>query len=149
MRAVCGEDSKSPWTEALALRTECSLYETGYVFTFDDGASYTPEYKDIDVPVCFVSYHEKHGSSGYFSGYPVLKYSDGRFATYSRSGNYAVEIDAGSSSSFGGYLVMPKIDGNLDTMQLTFYMRPTYYSVNGGGMMGINKARDGRYDRPL
>ena len=144
MRAVCGEDSKSPWTEALALRTECSLYETGYVFTFDDGASYTPEYKDIDVPVCFVSYHEKHGSSGYFSGYPVLKYSDGRFATYSRSGDYAVEIDAGSSSSFGGYLVMPKIDGNLDTMQLTFYMRPTYYSVNGGGMMGISKARDGR-----
>lgn len=139
VRAKCSADSYGLWSNAVALKTACALFEVGDVFSFEDGEYVPDNNSSIKVPECFVSGHS-NASASYNSYWPKVQKSTATYI-YSRSGETSVYFNGAANNYFGGYIVVPEIRGDIDTMQLTFYMRPIYhYVMSSTGEIQYNKS---------
>ncbi|MCQ2342610.1 MAG: choice-of-anchor J domain-containing protein [Paludibacteraceae bacterium] len=150
VRAVCGDGLYSQWSKVTSFSTSC-LVAMGVKYDFDDPSSryvhHTDEEEDwysydmIETPVymenCWGALGEMvedyyYGTIGY---YPfVIENASSSYGTvynYAHSGSGALALDYSTSSSDAPQVaVMPAVDGDLDTMKLTFWARPGYETVS-------------------
>ena len=134
VRQNCSATSGSQWSEPLMFATPCGEYytgENGFTFDFDDAQEHTSlsEPTDLIQPDCFIIGHQKEGITDAADYISVKKNPSVELlgmvlptGTSARSGEYSLGIDA-SAEAFGGYIALPPFHGNLDTMQVTFWMR--------------------------
>ena len=146
VQAVCSDENSSIWSDALSFTTVCAPHAIDTVFNFDsEEGYYLPPYSNpssgtnttYKVPNCFKNLHAKgleykystSSSSNYVPLYPYLIKNTSSVVT-SRSGDYALRFAYTGSASYktdstnsGGMIVLPLVEGNMEELQISFWMR--------------------------
>ena len=139
IQADCGDGNISHWSEPYFFTTPCNPKPLGTIFSFEENEGYyLPNYDDGQpntsrrIPDCFVTGHANAIEIPYIMdntlAYPH-SYRSG-IKQLARTGDYALTFYYNSEEKIGGYAAMPLVDGNLDELQVTFWMRP-FGSVKG------------------
>ena len=147
IRSVCSEADKSMWTEPIEFVTLCDPMPAEHLFDFDDETEhFLPIYEDGTAasttymrPNCFVVTHDTMPfTSTYAAAHPYL-IKNTSTSRYSRSGDYALFMNRTNKTTHpGGTIAMPAVDGNLEKMQLTFWMRAVYETISTSKMNVTN-----------
>lgn len=136
VRATCASDgSKTSWSEKLEFTTPCDPIPVGTVYDFE-GVEHVEEIGCL-----------AHGYTKYAVNctpsiyrdciYPLDIATSTSSSVIAFSGNNAIYTNKSQyGSSDGYYLALPHIEGSLDNVQLTFWMRPIPHRADG--TMGVN-----------
>lgn len=133
VRAVCGEMKYSDWSEPMFVRSECEAQPANTVMTFDGADDFYYGLEDKHkIPICFVSGNESLGelTASNFENFP-RRVENSTSNRYSRSGDCALALITKMKNETGGYMAFPEIEGKLDTMQITFWMRSGFSNQDG------------------
>lgn len=144
VRSKCGE-SYSGWSDLTSFVTYCSLYPSGHKFTFEGIETYLPSNINAfpATPLCFVAGHDNNDAISSYDNTAFFQYVKGKENAHA-PGIGALKLDAVNSSKFGAYLALPRIDADLDTMMVSFWMRPVYeYSSSST----VSQVPDGNANR--
>lgn len=132
VRADCGENNYSDWSERLFFRTECEAVVADKEFGFEEiDGWYAVSDENHKIPACFISGNPNKGVSA--DNIPYMRKNDS-YQHVSRTGDYALYLLSSMKNNEGGYIAFPRIEGILDTMQITFWMRKGNNDPNTGTM---------------
>ena len=113
VRAVCAEGGdNTTWSEPVKFKTPCNPIPVGTLYDFDD---------ETTMPQCI--------TIGNTEGYAVnsISLKTNSSTIVARNGERAAFISSTYGSSNGSYIALPHIEGSLDNVQLTFWVRPVYH----------------------
>ena len=144
VQAVCSDENSSIWSDALSFTTVCAPHAIDTVFNFDsEEGYYLPPYSNsgtnttYKVPNCFRIMHAKgleykystSSSSNFVPLFPYLIKNTSSVVT-SRSGDYALRFAYTGNATYktdstnsGGMIVLPLVEGNMEELQISFWMR--------------------------
>ncbi len=141
VRSVCA-DGAGPWSTPLSFETMCAPKEPGDTISFEEEEGYYVFFNndryEYWMTSCLVRLHPTLDLAGTWldnnntnagvvrGGSTDTKYSHGK-------GLYSLYISSSSEKNKGGCVVMPAFNARLDTMQLTFWMRPFTAEMDAGG----------------
>ena len=139
VKSYCSDASSSQWIGPATFETLCSPVALGTMFSFDnEGDVYLPSYEGTGTNTayykpsgCFVVGNADLSFTSANAQYTpyVIKNST---VTYSRSGDYALRLNASTTKGAGGYVVLPLIDDeDSDSLLFSFWMRPFYTQATG------------------
>ena len=113
VRAVCAEGGdNTTWSEPVKFKTPCNPIPVGTLYDFDD---------ETTMPQCITI----GNTEGYAANSISLKTNSSTIVA--RNGERAAFISSTYGSSNGSYIALPHIEGSLDNVQLTFWVRPVYH----------------------
>ena len=127
VRTVCGEDSRSLWSDAKAFTTLCVQQSVPYSENF--GTTTISQYDNVLLPSCWIVLNgvDEITSSNYYNTSYVRIADENTLATTYSSNYYGVTGDyllfnAYSTTSQGKilYAVMPEFSAKLDRLQVSF-----------------------------
>ena len=109
VRTVCdGGEKYSLWSNRVQFETPCKPVAPNTLYSFEETVP-----KGWYIGECFSNYG--------METFEIVE--NGPTVQYSHTGDRALHFE---SYQTGNYLALPKVDGNLDDWQLTFWMRPIY-----------------------
>lgn len=160
VRSVCA-DGAGPWSAPVSFETMCAVREPGSVIGFEPEEGYYIFYENgryqYWMTDCMVRLHptldltQYLANNNYNSG---CVRGGGEHPDYAHNGLYSLFFSSNSESNKGGCVVLPAFNAQLDTMQLTFWMRPfaaTYAgggTINGSGMKYAKSITVGSLTKP-
>ncbi len=132
VKAQCDKDNSSIWHGPVTFTTPCSPQPIDSIYSFDDADVLTlPKYETGTAnnssyyrADCFIHNHETLDFINTNATYIPYVLKNSSTSQTSRSGDYAVRLYYNQLKNAGGYFVMPLVEGNLEDLQLTFWMRP-------------------------
>ena len=139
IQSSCSAEEQSFWSDAIAFKTPCKAVapdENGrYFYGFEEPLvnGLSSSYK---VPSCFVNGVLKGEKLTLTSStnYMYVPYAQKNSTSiYSKTGNYALKLNGGTSYA-GGYIALPAVEGDIKDMQIKFYMRATYHTQSSGAI---------------
>ncbi len=141
VRATCSSDnSNTTWSEGVSFKTPCAPVAVGTVFDFDASS-------EIGTTSCIQKGTLNPKSTK--NGFNVK--TNTSTSIYSRSGGGALYLKSQKGSTYtspeGSFLSLPHIEGSLDNVQLTFYMRPFYHRQGSSNTIGINEINGSKLDK--
>jgi hypothetical protein len=140
LRSICGVNDTSLWSETQSFKTSCTPQRTDTIYNMDsEEGYYLPAYTSTGtnskykVPNCFVNSHESmEFTSSNATYFPYLEKNTAT-ARYSRSGDYALRFyRTNKTTQPGGIIALPMIDGDLDELQVKFWMRCVHNTISTG-----------------
>jgi len=131
MRALCDGNEKSNWIGPEIVTTPCAISSYPIVYNFDNIADQHNIYRSYRMENCW---NAMYTSTSYL---PQIVNDTTVYSSnyqYAYSGTMALQLQAYSASNALA-VVMPELEGSLDTLQLTFMGRAAYQygsSLSGG-----------------
>ena len=150
VRAYCSEDGEpGNWSAPLEFRTMCTASEPGILYDFEKREGEIYDYNgnsmsETFMPNCFTRLHPTIDLSDYrgYAAGTVYRYSRNRHSH--GDGEFSLYFTSANESDKGGAVVMPAIDADLTSKQLSFWIRPFTVSEDGSSIISVytlNQAR--------
>lgn len=142
-RQECGEDDYSAWSRVIGFMTECPVTVPGRVFTFESDQGHYEMPGNMSSTIYYIPQCWTNGTTNFEAN--STYFSTPRIET--SSGNNWYSHDDGSTSSVSalrmnnyatpnmqqytkGWAIMPRVEEDMDTLQLVFYGLPAIYNHN-------------------
>lgn len=137
VRAKCAKDGTyTNWSKQVSFTTPCNPIKVGHVYTFEDSSS-----NGLADCIDKVDIIDPFGKT-IKNGFSVATDAS---TIYAKNGKKAMRLNGTRPQNLGTYIVLPEIEGSLDNVQLTFWMRPFGHKKDGGACL-LNSISGGKLD---
>ena len=133
VRSLCGESTYGEWSGSIMFRTDCDAKTIPAFWSFEpgEGDGLRDGYSDkYPIPCCFVQGHDTKTPIGNGTHFPYA-YESTNNTKRARTGDYSLYFYYASKTNQGGYIVFPELDADIDTLQISFWMRAGYEGSTG------------------